>query len=99
MDDGTQFNEYLNDRLKDPEFRQEYEALDSEFTYIEEAVKLRHKKNISQRDLAKMIGSSQSAIGHFESGSYDKTSMAFLRKLADALGADIEIHFKERTTG
>ena len=41
------FKDFLNEQLKDEEFRKEYESLEAEFQIIEEMIKARKDKNIS----------------------------------------------------
>ncbi|MDP2820996.1 MAG: helix-turn-helix transcriptional regulator [bacterium] len=76
--------------LRDFEVKKEYENLGAEFLLIEEVIKRRNKKGITQRDLAQKIGTKQSAISRFESGSYNP-SISFLKKLADGLDANLNI--------
>ena len=92
----TNFDDFLAEQLKDPEFKKEYDALEEEFTLAQEFITLRAEKNLTQSQLAKLVGTSQPAIARLESGSYTKLSLSFLRKVADALGAVPEIHLKKK---
>lgn len=76
--------------MKDPEFRREYDALGPEFALIEALIEARTKKGMTQEEIAKKIGTKQSAISRFESGRM-KTKIDFLYKLAEALGMKIQI--------
>ena len=53
----------------------------------------RIKKRLTQGELAKIVGTKQSAISRFESGRYNP-SVEFLMKLAKALGKRIEVRLK-----
>lgn len=64
--------------------------LGSEFAVIELLIQKRVKRGFTQADLAKKIGTKQSAISRFESGSYNPT-LTFLGKVADALDAQLRI--------
>jgi DNA-binding XRE family transcriptional regulator len=88
------FDSLLKDELKNKSFKKEFDLLDEEFALAKEIINLRKKNNITQKELAKRIGSSQPAIARIESGNYHNVSLAFLRKLANALGAVPHIHFK-----
>jgi DNA-binding XRE family transcriptional regulator len=88
------FDSLLKDELKNKSFKKEFDLLDEEFALAKEIINLRKKNNITQKELAKRIGSSQPAIARIESGNYHNVSLAFLRKLANALGAVPQIHFK-----
>lgn len=89
------FEGLLEDELKDSEFREAYEALEGEFFLAKEVMMLRKEKNLSQKDLAEMAGTSQPAIARLESGRYSNVSLSFLRKIGKALDAVPEIHFKK----
>ncbi|GHV58841.1 hypothetical protein AGMMS49579_26440 [Spirochaetia bacterium] len=88
------FGELLKSEMKDEQFRKEYEQLEDEFNLAEEVLKLRQKQNLSQNDLAKIAGTSQSAIARLESGKYQNVSLSFLRKIGKALNVIPEVHFK-----
>ena len=50
----------------------------------------RKEKNLTQKDLAELIGTKQSNISRFESGNYNPT-LDFLNKLASAVGKELEV--------
>jgi ribosome-binding protein aMBF1 (putative translation factor) len=54
---------------------------------------LRTKAGLSQRDLARRIGTSASAICRLEDADYGSHSLALLKRIAEALGQRIEIRF------
>ncbi len=89
------FDDLLKNELKKPEFRAEYEALEEEFTLAKEVMQLRRSNNLTQKDLAKLAGTSQQAIARLESGNYTNLSLSFIRKVAEALGTTPEIHLKK----
>jgi DNA-binding XRE family transcriptional regulator len=55
---------------------------------------LRTKAGLSQRELAKLVGTTASVICRLEDDDYDGHSLAMLRRIAAALGKRIEIHFR-----
>jgi len=82
----------LKKKLMDnPEFRQEYEKADTEFRLIETLVHARTKAKLSQAELAKRIGTTQSAIARLEGGGVSP-SLSTLRRYAEATGAKLEIN-------
>ncbi len=89
------FEDLLKEEMKDKNFKKEYEALEEEFQLAEEVIKLRTEKNISQKELAQIAGTSQPAIARLESGKYKNVSLSFLRKIGKALDVVPEIHFKK----
>jgi DNA-binding XRE family transcriptional regulator len=54
---------------------------------------LRTKAGLSQRDLAKMVGTSASAICRLEDADYEGHSLAMLNRIAEALDRRVEIRF------
>ncbi len=84
------FTELHKREMKDPEFRKHYEALELEFQIIRLIIRARREKNITQKKLAEMIGTSQSVVARFESGKGNPT-LSFLQKLTFALGAKLKL--------
>src|SRR5690606_5809512 len=77
----------LKKRLMDnPEFKAEYEKADAEFALIEALVLARAKAKLSQAELARRIGTTQSAIARLEGGGVSP-SLSTLKRYADATGS------------
>ena len=79
--------------MKDPEFKAAYDALGPEFELMEAVIAKRIEKKMTQKQLAHKIGTKQSAIARLESGG-SNPSLAFLRKVAGALGVGLHISFR-----
>jgi predicted transcriptional regulator len=77
--------------MSNPEFRSEYEKADAEFGLIEALVRARTHANLSQAELAKKIGTTQSAIARLEGGGVSP-SVSTLRRYAEATGSKLEIN-------
>ena len=84
------FDDYLNKQLKNDDFKKEYEALEDEYSIAEQFIKARIQKNLTQKQLAELSGTRQSAIARLESGNYNP-SVKFLQKVADVLGKKISV--------
>lgn len=82
------FEIWEKEALKDPKLIAEYARLQPEF----EIIRARIKKGLTQMELAKRIGTKQSVISRLESGRANP-SVAFLKKLAQALNTRLEIKF------
>ena len=54
---------------------------------------LRNEASLSQRALAKMVGTSASAICRLEDADYEGHSLAMLNRIAEALDRRVEIRF------
>jgi len=88
----TEFNEYLKEQLKDPEFRTEYEALEPEFTIIQAMVEARKQAGVSQSELSKRTGIAQGDISKLENGN-GNPSLKTLQRLASAMDMRLRIEF------
>jgi len=58
---------------------------------------LRSKAGLTQRELAKMVGTTASVICRLEDADYEGHSLAILRRIAAALGKRVEIRFVSTT--
>ena len=86
------FEEWEREALKDPEFKAEYDRQQPEFAVINALIQARTKKDITQAALAKKMRTKQSVISRLERGNANP-SLAFLKKLAQALDSHLEIKF------
>ena len=55
--------------------------------------KIRTKAGLTQRELAKLVGTSASAICRLEDADYEGHSLSMLRRIAAALNQRVEIRF------
>lgn len=86
----SEFREFLNEQLKDPEVKREYDALDAEYAIKKAIVEARIAANMSQKDLSKATGIAQSDISKLENGN-GNPSIRTLRRLAEGLGMRLSI--------
>ena len=84
------YSQIKNRLLKNPELKRAYEELGPEFSVIALLINMRLRQHISQRELAERIGTKQSAIARFESGTYNP-SLSFLYRIANALDARLKV--------
>ncbi len=87
------FKDHLKEQLKDPEFKNEYEALEPEYVIIRQIIKARRELNLTQKELAENTGIKQSNISRLESGTYNP-SLKSLKKIAKGLNKELHIEFK-----
>ena len=92
---ATNFDQFTAESLKKPGIRKEYEALKPKYDMIRSLIKRRSKLGISQKELARIIGTKQPAISRLEKGDYN-TSLRTFFKVTDAL--DLDISLKARKT-
>jgi transcriptional regulator with XRE-family HTH domain len=90
------FRDFLKEQFKDKEFEKAYyEGLEKARIALEITL-YREKKGLTQRELAKKVGTSQSAIARLESPDYRSYSITTLRKVAEALELELVVTFKEK---
>ncbi|MDH7578298.1 MAG: helix-turn-helix transcriptional regulator [Bacillota bacterium] len=87
------WNDFKNKLMEDPTFRQAYEDLEPEYQLVRAIIEQRKLKGMTQAELARKVGTHQSAIARLESGTYNP-SLQFLKKVAKALDVKIEISLK-----
>jgi transcriptional regulator with XRE-family HTH domain len=84
--------------LKNPEVKAEFDQLADEFSLLEEFLKARAAQGLTQAQVAKTIGTTQSAVARMESGrGKHSPSLATLSKYADALGCKLEVRLVRRS--
>jgi len=92
---GIPFEKLKADLMKDPAFRREYEKLEPEFAIVRAIVEARAKKNISQEELAKRMGTGQAVISRLESANASP-SLSLIKRLAEALNLKVELRFTSK---
>ncbi len=86
------FRDSLNERLRDPEFRAEWDALEPEFQIAKAMLDGRSARNLTQKELAEIAGITQSDISKLENGNANP-SLRTLERLAAGLGMRIRLEF------
>ncbi len=86
-------DDFIKDKLKNPEFKKYYDEYIAEYEIIEAIKKAREEQHITQKELAEKTGLKQSNISRLESGEYNP-SVAFLRRIAKALNKELYITLK-----
>ncbi len=81
---------WKREKLKDPAFKKEYDALESEFALARELIGARAKAKLSQAQVARRMGTSQSAVARMESGR-TLPSTTSLVKYAKAVGRELKV--------
>jgi predicted transcriptional regulator len=84
------FEEIKAELLADPEVKAEYDALAPEYEIATELIRARLRAGLSQAELAKRMGTSQSAIARLESGQTLPSTKTLLR-FAEATRSKVEL--------
>jgi predicted transcriptional regulator len=83
----------LNELMKDPEFRKEWESMEPEFQIIIAMIDARNEKGITQKELSSLTGITQGDISKLENGTANP-SIRTLQRIAEGLGKNLVIQFK-----
>ena len=89
-DDMTKLKELKSRFMQDPEFREEYARVDEEYALIEALVRARAAAKLTQAELAKRLGTTQSAVARLEGGRVSP-SFVTLRRYAEATGTRLTV--------
>ena len=84
--------------MKEPGFREGYEALGPEFELASMLIEARTEAKLSQIELAERMGTSQSTIARLESGT-GKPSLSTLDRFAKATGREVRITLVRAESG
>ncbi len=79
--------------FENPEVEKEYEDLDVFYKIKRQLISLRKEKGLSQKELAEIIGTKQSAISRLENEDYNP-SVELLSKIAKAFDKELEIRLQ-----
>ena len=89
------WKEHKKQLMRNPEFREQYEALAPEYKLAAAVIRLRLARGLTQAQLADLLNTRQESIARLESGS-SLPSLSTVRKVADALDADLEINLRPK---
>src|SRR6266581_7059912 len=93
----TNFDLYLQEQLQDPVFAGRFERAGEAWDVALQIAALRQQAGLSQRDLARILKTSQQQISRLESPGYEGHSLSMLRRVAHALHARVRIVFEPST--
>lgn len=89
-------NEHLQEKLKNPYFKELYELEQQKYAIVKKIVEYRIKKKISQSALAKEAGVSQQHISKIENGEF--SSIVTLEKVLLHIGMTVKMKAVELKT-
>ena len=88
----TNYKDFLNEQLKNPEFKKEYDALDAEYSLIQAMLDARKAAGLTQKDLSVRTGIAQTDISKMENGNANP-SLRTLQRLATGMGMKLKLEF------
>lgn len=87
------FKEYHQECMKDPEYVKAWEEAGVEYQIFEQLMRLRMKKKLSQRNLAKKLRTSQAAVHRLESGQGNPT-LGLLKRIGKVSGKTLHLSYR-----
>jgi transcriptional regulator with XRE-family HTH domain len=90
----TNFDRYLEKQLQDPAFAARFKNAGEAWDVALQIAALREQAGLSQKDLAKLLKTSQQQISRLESPGYEGHSLSMLRRVAGVLHARVRIVFE-----
>ena len=94
MKPRTTFDIYLEQQLKDPDFAERFKKAGEAWDVALKLASLRKISGLSQKELAKRVGTSQQQISRLESPAYEGHSLSMLRRVAEVLGATLYVEIQ-----
>jgi transcriptional regulator with XRE-family HTH domain len=90
----TNFDHYLEEHLHDPTFAARFEHAGEAWDVALQIAALRQQAGLSQKELAKLLHTSQQQISRLESAGYEGHSLSMLRRVAEALHSRVRVIFE-----
>lgn len=88
----SDFRKYLDEQMKDSDFKAEWDATEPEAQIVKAMLDGRKKKNITQKELAELTGIAQADISRLENGN-GNPSINTLERIAQGLGMKLKLEF------
>src|SRR5512140_3375998 len=97
----TNFDNYLEEQLQDPNFAVRFEHAGEAWEVALQITALRQQAGLSQKELAKLLHTSQQQISRLEHAGYEGHSISRQRRVAEALHSRVRVVFEpvENQTG
>ncbi len=88
----------LNEKMKNPDFKREYDALEPEFAIIQAMIDARKNSGLTQKELSEKTGIAQGDISKLENGVANP-SLRTLQRLAAGMGMKLKVEFLPMQNG
>ena len=92
MGNNMKFDDYLQEQLKDEQFKKEWDDIQPEMDVIRAMIDARIEQNLTQKELAARTGINQADISKLENGTRNP-SLKLLKRLAHGMGMQLKIEF------
>jgi transcriptional regulator with XRE-family HTH domain len=97
-EDRDEFDEYLDESLREPGFRAAYEDAEARSRLMDNLVKVRRCLRLPQTEVAKRMQTTQSFVSEFENGATDP-HLSTLQRYARAVTARLHVKIEMPTDG
>ena len=87
----SDFRNYIDEQLKDEEFKKEWEDSELKYNLVRSLVAARKECHMTQKDLAEKTGINQADISKIETGNANP-ALSTLKRLAE--GMDMVLHLE-----
>lgn len=88
----SDFRKYLDEQLKDSEFKKEWEDSECEYDLVKSLVAARKECRMTQKELAEKTGINQADISKIETGNANP-ALSTLKRLAEGMDMVLRIEF------
>lgn len=88
----SDFRTYLDEQMKTPEFKKEWDDLEPEFNTIQAIIDARKNRNMTQKELAERTGIDQADISKIETGNANPV-LSTLKRLAEGMDMVLKLEF------
>ena len=88
----SDFRKYLDDQLKDSEFKKEWEDSECEYDLVKSLVAARKECRMTQKELAEKTGINQADISKIETGNANP-ALSTLKRLAEGMDMVLRLEF------
>jgi transcriptional regulator with XRE-family HTH domain len=98
---SSSLRKFKRQALAKPAVKEAYESLEDEFSFLDEVLKARAEAGLTQAQVARRVGTTQSAIARLESATGKHSpSISTLQRYAKALGYRLQLRLvkEERPT-
>lgn len=85
-------NDFMEEQLRDPAFKEEYDKIQPELDVIRALVDARISRNMTQKQLAEKTGIDQADISKLENGTRNP-SLNLLKRLAEGMDMTLKLEF------
>ena len=87
------YTKYRDEELKkNPQLKEEYDALEPEYDIIQAMIDARESRNMTQKELSEITGITQADISRIERGTRNP-SLEMVKRLAKGMGMVLKLEF------